>query len=100
MKRCPEKLFELAAPLPSVVGKDLCPLNIMSPQPRARPQARISHQALKIRFLGHLGASVVERLPSAQAVIPEFWDQVLHQAPCEDPAAPSAYVSAFSLRLS
>ena len=47
----------------------------------------------------HLGGSVVERLSSAQGVILEFWNQVPHQAPSEEPAPPSAYVSA-SLSLS
>ena len=42
----------------------------------------------------HLGGSVVEHLPSAQGVIPESWDRVLHQAPHGKPASPSAYVSA------
>ena len=50
--------------------------------------------------MGCLGGSAVEWLPSAQGVIPEFQDQVLHRAPCEEPASPSAYVSAFSLSLS
>ena len=45
-------------------------------------------------FEGPLGGSVVELLPSAQGVIPESWDPVLHLAPCENPASPSAYVSA------
>ena len=31
--------------------------------------------------MGHLGGSVVEHLPLAQAVIPGSWDQVPHQAP-------------------
>ena len=44
--------------------------------------------------LGHLGGSVVERLPSAQGVIPESWDRVPHWAPSREPASPSAYVSA------
>ena len=43
---------------------------------------------------GHLGSSVVERLPLTQVVIPGSWDRVLHQAPCGEPAFPSAYVSA------
>ena len=50
--------------------------------------------------LGHLGGSAVEHLPSAQGVIPEFRDGVPHQGPCEEPASPSPYVSAFSLCLS
>ena len=45
-------------------------------------------------FLGHLGGSVVEPLPSALVVIPGSWDQVLYRVPCRDPASPSAYVSA------
>ena len=43
---------------------------------------------------GRLGGSLVERLPSAQGVILEFWDRVPHQAPYREPASPSAYVSA------
>ena len=31
--------------------------------------------------LGHLGGSAVERVPSAQDVIPEFQDRVPHRAP-------------------
>ena len=37
---------------------------------------------------------MVEHLPSAQGVIPESWDQVLHQAAHKEPAPPSACVSA------
>ena len=55
--------------------------------------------------MGRLGGSAVKCLPLAQVVIPEIWDQVLHQAPCMEPvphqapphmepASPSAYVSA------
>ena len=36
---------------------------------------------------------MVECLPSAQVMIPESWDEVLHQAPYRDPASPSAYDS-------
>ena len=38
---------------------------------------------LKTSLEGHLGGSVVECLPSAQAqvLIPESWDGVPHQAP-------------------
>ena len=46
-----------------------------------------------------LGGSVLERMPSAQGMIPGSWDQVPHQAPCMGPASPSACVSA-SLSLS
>ena len=42
----------------------------------------------------HLGGSVVECLPLAQGMIPGSWDGVPHQAPCMEPASPSAYVSA------
>ena len=42
---------------------------------------------------GHLGGSVVERLPLAQVVIPGSWDQVPSGSLWE-PASPSAYVSA------
>ena len=43
---------------------------------------------------GRLGGSVVEHLPLAQGVILESRDQVLHWAPCLEPASPSAYISA------
>ena len=42
----------------------------------------------KICPLGHLGGSMVERLPSAQGMIPGSWDRVLHQAPYREPALP------------
>ena len=47
-----------------------------------------------ISLLGRLGGLVVECLPLAQGMILESWDQVPHQAPCEESASPSAYVSA------
>ena len=37
---------------------------------------------------------MVEHLPLAQVMIPESWDQLLHQAPRMEPASPSAHVSA------
>ena len=46
------------------------------------------------RLVGRLGGSGVERLPSAQGVILETRDRVPHQAPCMEPASPSACVSA------
>ena len=46
-----------------------------------------------VEFVGHLGGSVVEHLPSAQGVIPESRDGAPHQAPCEEPASPSLCVS-------
>ena len=46
------------------------------------------------KLLGHLGGSAVEPLPSAQGVILESRDRVLHQVPCMEPASLSAYVSA------
>ena len=44
--------------------------------------------------MGCLGGSVVKRLSFAQGVILGFRDGVLHQAPCEEPESPFAYVSA------
>ena len=49
--------------------------------------------------MGRLGGSAVECLSLAQDVIPGFWDRVSHRALCEEPAFPSACVSA-SLSLS
>ena len=48
---------------------------------------------IKMSF-GLLGDSVVKGLPLAQGVILGSWDQIPHQAPCEEPASPSACVSA------
>ena len=39
------------------------------------------------------GGLVIECMPSAQGVILEFQDHVLRQAPCMEPASPSACVS-------
>ena len=50
---------------------------------------------IKIANEGCLGGSEVEHLPLAQGLFPGSWDQVLHRAPCREPASPSAYVSAF-----
>ena len=47
----------------------------------------------------HVCGSVVKCLPLAQVVSLGSWDRVLHQAPCMEPASPSAYVFA-SLSLS
>ena len=52
-----------------------------------------SQESLKSRFMGHLGGSVVEGLPSAQVVIPGSWDRVLHYGPHREPASLSACVS-------
>ena len=38
-------------------------------------------------------AQQFKRLPSAQSVILETWDRVPRQAPCMEPASPSACVS-------
>ena len=40
-----------------------------------------------ICMLGHLGGSGVERLPSAQGVIPGSWGRVPHGALCGEPAS-------------
>ena len=47
-----------------------------------------------VLVLGRLGGSVGGRLPSAQGMILGSRDQVLHEAPCMEPAYPFAYVSA------
>ena len=55
------------------------------------------------RSQGHMGGSVIERLPSAQSIILETHDRIPAGAPCMEPASPSACVSAslsFSLSLS
>ena len=49
---------------------------------------------------GSLGGLAVWRLPSAQGVILESWDQVPHRAPSMEPASPSACVSDFLSYLS
>ena len=44
---------------------------------------------------GYVGGSVVGMsLPLAQVLIPGSWDPVPHQAPCTEPAFPSAYIFA------
>ena len=48
----------------------------------------------KCKKKAHLDGSVVECLPLAQVMIPGSWDRVPQQAPCKEPAPPSAYVSA------
>ena len=54
---------------------------------------------LELVNLGQPGWLSGLALPSAQGVILETWDRVSHQAPCMEPASPSACVSA-SLSLS
>ena len=49
---------------------------------------------------GHLGGSLVERLPMAKGVIPGSWVRVPHQASCQEPASPSARVSALCVCVS
>ena len=59
----------------------------------------VSFQMFEIEFkremAGHLGGSGVERLPSAQVMIPGSWDWVPHRAPYRKCVSPSACVSAF-----
>ena len=59
----------------------------------------VAKKKKKGKLLESLGGSAVWRLPLAQGVILESWDQVPQQAPCMEPASPSACVSA-SLSLS
>ena len=53
-----------------------------------------THCFLKIVLLGPPGGSMVEHLPSAQAVTPGSWDLVPHRVPRREPASPAACVSA------
>ena len=39
---------------------------------------------MKRPILGRLGGQWVKRLPLAQVMIPESWDQALHRAPCSE----------------
>ena len=50
-------------------------------------------EGIKPEVLGHLGDPVVENLPLAQVMIPGSQDQVLHRAPCMEPAYHSASLS-------
>ena len=50
--------------------------------------------------MGHLGGSVVERLPSAQAMILGSWDQVPHLAPSGSLLLPLPMSLPFSVCLS
>ena len=53
-----------------------------------REQISVEKEVRKKKALEHLGGSVVERLPSAQGVIPGSWDQVAHPAPFRESASP------------
>ena len=54
---------------------------------------KVSKTCQEKLFMGRLGGSAVECLPSAQGVILETQNRVLHWAPCVEPASPSACVS-------
>ena len=66
------------------------------------PLCKIFNVEFRLEMLawGHLGGSAVEFLPLAQGIILESRDQVQYWAPFEEPASPSACVSAFPLCLS
>ena len=49
----------------------------------------------KPTVMGSLCSSVTEHLSSAQVMIPGSWNWIPHQAPCREPASPSACVSTF-----
>ena len=76
----------------STQQEDLTIVNIYAPQ---LGSTQIYKQINNKHEEGHLGGSVVEYLPLAQAMVPESWDQVPHQGPLREPASPSTYVSAF-----
>ena len=48
---------------------------------------------IKMSNQGRLGGSAVGHLPLAQVMILESRNRVLHQAPCMEPASPSACAS-------
>ena len=54
---------------------------------------QLSSSRAEFELEGCLGGSMVERLPSAQGVIPGSWDRVLYWAARRDPASSSACVS-------
>ena len=62
---------------------------------RNKAEETTAERRKETHFLGRLGGSAVERLPSAQGVILESRDRVSHPAPGMEPASPSAYVSVF-----
>ena len=62
---------------------------------RAHTHTHTQQMIQENKTMGCLGGSGIERLPLAQDMIPDSRDQVLHRAPCMEPASPpSAYVSA------
>ena len=70
-------------------------IKISSSQTRVQIKIR-SFTLIRLPPLGHLGGSVVERLPSARIVIPASWDRVPHWIKScreREPASPSAYAS-------
>ena len=58
--------------------------------------APLSRLRINVSCLGGTGELRVKRLPAAQVTIPGSWDRVPRRAPCMEPAAPSAWVSALS----
>ena len=58
-------------------------------------QNSLGHAEIRylLKILGRLGGSAVERLPSAQSMIPGSWDRVPHQASHREPAPLSLSVS-------
>ena len=69
-----------------VIGKDTCTPMFIAMSTIVKlwkePRRPLIDEWIKNRwYMGRLGGSVVERLPSAQGVIPESWDQAPHRAP-------------------
>ena len=62
---------------------------------------RGQERGLRMSICGQPGCLSCLASPSAQGLILEAWDRVLHRAPCMEPTSPSACVSAcLSLSLS
>ena len=65
-------------------------LTMIFPDTLSQQYQLFEKSVLKCVSWGSLGGSVVKRLPLAQGMILETWDQVPQWAPCMEPAFPSA----------
>ena len=59
----------------------LVPFTYFTHPPPTSPPVIISLFSIVKSLLGRLGGAVIKRLPSAQGVIPAFWDRAPHRDP-------------------